>query len=143
MPGMKMRINNPEHSKAVQEWLFSQGHSWWSGKKVQHVEARFLHTENEVGSSCITYHDSEHFFEKSEHTALDVSHLDPEGPKATEVILCHDTDLAELMSEFKGLSEAIEKSETNRRAWVSQRNQLVRDINEQLPEGWKLEAEYD
>lgn len=44
MQEMKIKINNPEHSEAVQRALFDLGYSWVKGKVVQFVDLPFLYT---------------------------------------------------------------------------------------------------
>jgi hypothetical protein len=40
--GMKFKCASAEHSRVIQEWLFSQGYSWCGSKSVQNTEQRYL-----------------------------------------------------------------------------------------------------
>lgn len=75
MKAMKMKINNPDHSKAVQEWLFEQGYEWddLSLDYPQFVEAPYLYTED----GSILYGDTAKGFVEDRSEEIDVSHLDP------------------------------------------------------------------
>jgi hypothetical protein len=40
--GMKFKCASAEHSRVIQEWLFSQGYSWCGSNSVQNTEQRYL-----------------------------------------------------------------------------------------------------
>lgn len=40
--GIKFKCASAEHSRVIQEWLFSQGYSWCGSKNVQNTEQRYL-----------------------------------------------------------------------------------------------------
>lgn len=61
---IKVRLSNPEHSKAVQEFLFANGCRWnYNGHEVKHTDKTFLFTD-ERGN--IGWDNSEAFFNRSQ-----------------------------------------------------------------------------
>jgi len=60
--GMKFKCASAEHSRVIQEWLFSQGYSWTGSKAVQNTEQRYLFAYHD--DKYITHDSSEHVFDR-------------------------------------------------------------------------------
>ena len=61
MSGMKFECASAEHSRVIQEWLFSQGYSWCGEKSVKNIERRYL----------FAYEDSKHITHDNSNQVFD------------------------------------------------------------------------
>lgn len=84
---MKFRVNNPEHSKNVQDTLFRLGYSWSLGvKDYKHLGAKYFCTSAHKGQ--MEWIEGEYYFFNHAAEEIDVSWLDPEQHKR-ETITIH------------------------------------------------------
>lgn len=44
--GWKVRVANPEQSKAVQKYFFDHGYEWFDGKGFSHIDRSYLYVTN-------------------------------------------------------------------------------------------------
>ena len=74
MKNLKIRINNEQHSEAVQRRLFEMGCKGWfsGGKIVQYKEKEYLYVYE---SGHISYGDNESYFNEHEHTEVTLEQL--------------------------------------------------------------------
>jgi len=73
----KIRINNEDHSKAVQEYLFEQGCRWNTlGNCVGYQDSDYLFVGT-IFEGEITMGDTQGYFDRHKSPELDLSHLDP------------------------------------------------------------------
>ena len=146
---MKMRINNPDHSKAVQEWLFEQGYEWSGNipKQIQKTEATFLFTGT-YSPLSITSSFQVDSFHNNEGTETDISHLDPhlyKVHKSTCVPAKSYTEKPKMKSEFEKLSQqlkhldkAIDSHENKQNKRKLGRQRIIEKMESMLPEGYGL-----
>ena len=83
---MKFRVNNPEHSRVVQQVLFDLGYDWAAGAKSSFEDNRLYLFAEENGK--ITCGDDPRPYIVKSRPALDVSWMDPhlyKGEKTVEV----------------------------------------------------------
>lgn len=67
LKNMKIRIKDEEHSRKVQEHLFSLGYRWCvHGQRVVYTDKLYLFTNSD--DSLITYGDDKHWFENHDNT---------------------------------------------------------------------------
>lgn len=109
---MKMRINNPDHSKAVQEWLFEQGYEWTiSGSKVtQYFDNGYFYTGSVLRKEISwTGEDSLEYFLSDPREEVDVSHLDPHLD-SSEQMVSEATTIDNVYDSIKSILERAAKS---------------------------------
>lgn len=149
---MKMRINNPEHSKAVQEWLFGQGYSWVDGKRIKYTDSNYLFTNvhNNMGIT-LTYNESE--FKSIEYDEINVQHLDPrlysvhksecapsktysKKPEMKSHVI--KSEFEKLSEQLKHLDKAIDAHENKQNKRKLDRERIVEKMNGMLPKGYVM-----
>ncbi len=82
MKAMKFRVESPEHSRQIQERLFEMGYSWSSGKKVAHIDKKYLYTNG----STIELGNMDCVFINKNQTETTLSDISPWQPKQGEMI---------------------------------------------------------
>lgn len=144
---VKIRVNNPDHSKAIQEWLFERGAEWRTTKSFNNLESKFLFVGT-FNAGELTYSDSYQHFQDSSHEELDLKHLDPHLQKPLkETVKVHKkadpqyTQEAMLQKHLKQLSElehAIELHDNKQNKRRQERQKLLEIINESMPKRVKV-----
>ena len=152
MKPIKIRINNPDHSHAVQEWLFGQGYKWPGvhPHEVRQRNARFIYTstftEEDLSARGNT-NDTDHncavqlrFFENDPREEVDLSHLDPH--------LCSSVDhsrakFANLSRRLRSLDDNIEWHMNQRSMMIAERDQILNELASELPEGYYIRRTSD
>ena len=72
---MKFRVNNPEHSRVVQQVLFDLGYGWFiGGKSVDHTNVPHIYAES---TGVILNGEADGFFITDPGHEIDVSWMDP------------------------------------------------------------------
>lgn len=140
---MKMRINNPEHSKAVQEWLFEQGYSWGDGKRIKYTDSNYLFT-NAHNNMGITHTNDEEEFKNIAYEEINVQHLDPhlysvhksEKPKMKSHVI--KSEFEKLSEQLKHLDKAIDSHENKQNKRKLDRERIVEKMNGMLPKGYVM-----
>jgi len=148
---MKMRINNPDHSKAVQEWLFDQGYAWFqrNNNTVQYPNRPYLYTTGGGELRCGSGgHWTEESFVRDCRGEVDVQHLDPHlypTQKATCVPAKTFTEKPKAKPEFEKLStqlkqldKAIDSHENKQNKRKKDRERVIQKMESMLPEGYSL-----
>lgn len=149
---MKMRINNSDHSKAVQEWLFEQGYQWGgSYEGLQKTDKTLLYTgvadENTIG-----YGYCEEFFSSHHNEEVNVQHLDPHlytvhnstcVPAKTFTSKPAQSTFDNMLKNLKHVQKAIEKADNKQQKRLQDRDRMMQKINEMLPEGFVVQLQDD
>lgn len=146
---MKMRINNPDHSKAVQEWLFDQGYKWAGDSNIQHTDKDFLFTGtwNPKGVSYST--NDTNTFQDSKATEVNLQHLDPHlyhrsvSPCNPAIKSYHAKDapkseIEKLSTQLKQLDKAIDSHENKQNKRKKDRERVIQKMESMLPEGYGI-----
>lgn len=140
---MKMRINNPDHSKAVQEWLFEQGYKW-SGLGVQDY-VRFLFINSHENRE-ITYTPNEEYFERQDCEEINVQHLDPHlhiahkstcVPARSSMEKPMKSEFEKLSQQLKHLDKAIDTHENKQNKRKLDRQRIIEKMEGMTP-GYSL-----
>lgn len=90
---MKFRVQNPEHSKAIQERLFEMGYKWWAqskenSRKIQETNSSFLFAD--IRDMSITQEkDNIDYFNKHKYTETTLEQIQWH-PKQGEMIEVFD-----------------------------------------------------
>ena len=152
MKAIKIRINNPDHSHAVQEWLFRKGYKWaGSGPHADRkTYAKFMFTGtnvegvisaigNENQPKLANAADLE-YFEHDPREEVDLSYLDPH--------LCSSVDhsrakFANLSRRLESLDDNIEWLTAQRSMMIAERNQILNELASELPEGYYIRGTSD
>lgn len=146
---MKMRVNNPEHSKAVQEWLFEQGYHWQVfSKNISLTDKKYLFTGSR-SDTHITCSGSVYDFEANANGEVDVQHLDPhlytvhkssKVPAKSFTAKPQKSTLDNMLKNLKHVQKAIEKADNKQSKRLKDRDRMMSKINEMLPEGFVVQV---
>lgn len=146
---MKMRINNPEHSKAVQEWLFEQGYGWCSGHTTaKHIDEKFIFTGT-FSKSELTMSSSHDNFQSSDAEEINVQHLDPhlftahkssKVPAKSFTAKSQQSTFDNMLKNLKHVQKAIEMADNKQSKRLKDRDRMMSKINEMLPEGFVVQV---
>lgn len=97
---MKFRVENPEHSRQIQERLFEMGYKWMGSTypKIGDMSSLFLFTNDQ---GFITHQNDINWFNKRPNTETTLSDISPWQPKQGETIEVRDgTDSNWRLNEF-------------------------------------------
>ena len=144
---MKMRINNPDHSKAVQEWLFKQGYHWGDGKRVKYTNSKYLFTNSYSANGELTHTSVDEEFKDMWYKEINVQYLDPHlytTHKSTCVPAKSFTEKPKMKSEFEKLSQqlkhldkAIDSHEKKQNKRKLDRERIIEKMEGMMP-GYSL-----
>lgn len=146
---MKMRINNPEHSEAVQEWLFEQGYHWQVfSKNISLTDKEYLFTGSR-SDTHITCSGAVYDFEANANGEVDVQHLDPhlytvhkasKVPAKSFTAKPQQSTFDNMLKNLKHVQKAIEKADNKQSKRLKDRDRMMSKINEMLPEGFVVQV---
>lgn len=145
---MKMRINNPDHSKAVQEWLFDQGYFW-----DYNTDVKFHNTDSPVlfastfNKGHLGYGADDGFYRAHPGEEVDVQHLDPHlytkqtSPCNPSINSYHKktdpkSEIEKLSTQLKHLDKAIDSHENKQNKRKLDRERIIEKLESMLPEGY-------
>jgi len=140
MKAYKIRVNNEDHSKAVQDWLFEEGYRWVMGEGDSYKHTKFSHLYAERGG-YILCGNVEDCFLRDPNEELDMSHLDPHlcNPHLCKSESHHLGDVALLISILKEYYNEYQYALSRVERWreIAERD----DIGDIALEEWKETAE--
>lgn len=141
---VKIRVNNPDHSKAIQEWLFERGCEWRvQDTIVKLTDSPFLYVGSSGEDYEITHGVTWEVFAKNPNEELALQHLDPHLQKPLkETVKIHtqaDSQYSQanmMQKHLKHLSQlehAIERHDNKQNKRRQERQKLLEMINKEMP----------